>query len=51
MVEYRGAAPVLLHRADSGRLYAFSLARRIRGVAANDAALLLSSPDFRRHTS
>jgi hypothetical protein len=46
-VEYRGDAPVVLHRALSGRLYTFSPARRVRSVSARDAPALLLDRDFR----
>lgn len=47
IVEYCGDAPALLHRAVSGRLYTFSLARRARRVSLRDAAQLLLDQDFR----
>lgn len=45
-VAYRGAAAALLHRGASGRLYTFSHARRIRGMAPHDAAQLALREDF-----
>jgi hypothetical protein len=47
VVEYCGDAPAVVHRAASGRLYTFSLARRARSVSAHDAAQLLLDQDFR----
>ncbi len=41
VVEYRGDTPVLLRAGGSGRLYAFSPARRLRRVPARDARQLL----------
>jgi hypothetical protein len=45
-VEYRGDAPVLLRGTESGRLYTFSPARRVRLVAGSDTRQLLQSPLF-----
>jgi hypothetical protein len=49
LVEYRGTAAALLHRAVSGRVYTFSLARRVRSVPADDATQLLLDPRFQLH--
>lgn len=48
MVEYRGIATAVLHRASSGRLYTFSLAHPARLIRAADAGQLLLNQDFCR---
>ena len=45
-VEYLGDAPILFHGTESGRLYTFSPARRVRPVAGPDTRQLLRSPEF-----
>jgi hypothetical protein len=45
-VEYLGDAPILLRGTESGRLYTFSPARRVRPVAGPDTRQLLRSPEF-----
>jgi hypothetical protein len=45
-VEYRGDAPILLRGMESGRIYTFSPARRVRLVAGPDTRQLLQSPLF-----
>jgi hypothetical protein len=50
-VEYRGVVPMLVRSAGSGRLYAFSLARPVRGVAPTDVGELLGNPDLGLHRS
>jgi len=45
-IEYAGPGPVLVRGASSGRTYAFSPARRVRNVAAADAAQLLLAAAF-----
>lgn len=45
-VEYLGDAPILFHGPESGRLYTFSPARRVRPVAGADTRQLLRSPEF-----
>lgn len=45
-VEYLGDAPILFRGTESGRLYTFSPARRVRPVAGPDTRQLLQSPAF-----
>ena len=45
-VEYLGNAPILFRGEESGRLYTFSPARRVRPVAGPDTRQLLRSPEF-----
>jgi hypothetical protein len=45
-VEYLGDAPILFRGTESGRLYTFSPARRVRPVAGPDTRQLLLSPEF-----